>query len=156
MIASYTWGQDSARLGAYYCQNDSRANIEEVALRNLAAMNNVSYEYLQSQHVASHLWNWYEGEDSVGAFAIFGPDEFSTVMPALMKPGAHGRLHFGGEALSSGHAWIIGAVNSAYRTVAEVLAVERMEDKLVEMVEMWGIIDEVDMGWYSNAFSGVI
>jgi monoamine oxidase len=153
MIASYTWGQDSARLGAYFTKDDARKRIVEITLRNLAAMHNLTYEFLQSQYVDSHLWNWYEGEDSVGAFAIFGPGEYSTVLPALMRPAAKGKLHFAGEALSSGHAWIIGAVNSAYRTVAEIFAVEVMDQKLVEMIDMWGLIDEVDMGWYSNIFA---
>ncbi|EQL03614.1 amine oxidase (flavin-containing) [Ophiocordyceps sinensis CO18] len=152
MIASYTWGQDSARLGAYYTHDDARKRIIEITLRNLAAMHNVTYEFLESQYVDSHLWNWYEGQDTVGAFAIFGPSEYSSMLPALMMPAAEGKLHFAGEALSSGHAWIIGAVNSAYRTVAEILAVERMDHKLAEMVDTWGLVNEVDMGWYSNVF----
>ncbi|KAM4061637.1 hypothetical protein HRG_013264 [Hirsutella rhossiliensis] len=118
--------------------------IIEITLRNLAAMHN---------YVDSHLWNWYEGQDTVGAFAIFGPSEYSSMLPALMMPAAEGKLHFAGEALSSGHAWIIEAVNSAYRTVAEVLAVERMDHKLAEMVDTWGLINEVEMGWYSNVFA---
>jgi monoamine oxidase len=153
MIASYTWGQDSARLGAYFTEDDARKHIVEITLQNLAAMHNVTYEFLQSEYVDSHLWNWYEGENTVGAFAIFGPSEYSTILPALMRPGADGKLHFAGEALSSGHAWIIGAVNSAYRAVAEVFAVEGDDGKLREMIDMWGLIDEVDMGWYSNSFA---
>ncbi|SPO07083.1 uncharacterized protein DNG_09777 [Cephalotrichum gorgonifer] len=153
MIASYTWGQDSARLGAYYTEDASRERIIDITIRNLAAMHNVTYEFLLSEYVDAHLWNWYEGEDAVGAFALFGPGEYSTVLPALMAPGAHGRLHFAGEALSSGHGWIIGAVNSAYRTVAETLAVEQLDDKLFELVDKWGLVNEVDMGWYSQAFA---
>ncbi|KFG85439.1 amine oxidase (flavin-containing) [Metarhizium anisopliae] len=149
MIASYTWAQDSARLGAY-CSGDAKQNIVDVALRNLAAMHNVTYDYLRSQYVDSHHWNWYLDENAVGAFALFGPGDLSTTMPDLMQPGAHGRLHFAGDALSSGHAWIIGAVNSAYRTVAEVLAVEKMDGKLAELVDRWGVIEEIDIRWYAN------
>lgn len=70
-------------------------------------------------------------------------------MPYLMQPAWHGHLHFGGEALSSGHAWIIGAINSAYRTVMEILDTEGLEDKADELNLMWGgPIDDVDMGWY--------
>lgn len=86
---------------------------------------------------------------SNGAFAIFSPGEFSTVMPHLMEPTWHGHLHFGGEALSSGHAWIIGAINSAWRTVMEILDTEGLEEKAKELESMWGgPIDDVDMGWY--------
>jgi hypothetical protein len=49
-------------------------------------------------------------------------------MPSLMKPAFNGNVHLGGEALSSGHAWIIGAVNVADRNVMEVLAMEGRVD----------------------------
>ncbi|KAI9846686.1 MAG: hypothetical protein M1837_003741 [Sclerophora amabilis] len=153
MIASYTWGQDSARLGSFYNIPDARDYVVETTLRDLARMNNVTHEFLKEEFVDVHLWDWYGDEFSVGAFAIFSPDQFSTMMPALMHPAHEGKLHFGGEALSSGHAWIIGAVNSAYRTVTEILAVEGMDDKLQQLVETWGYVDEIDMGWYSSAFS---
>ncbi|KAF2673077.1 flavin-containing amine oxidase [Microthyrium microscopicum] len=148
MIASYTWGQDSSRLGSFYNSDDARDYITNVTLRQLAAMNNVTVEFLHAQLVDTHLWDWYAHEYAVGAFAMFGPAEFSTVMPSLMKPAFEGKMHFAGEALSSGHAWIIGAVNSAYRTVMEILAVEKRDDLIKLMVQTWGIIDEVDMGWY--------
>jgi hypothetical protein len=87
----------------------------------------------------------------VGAFDIFGPDQFSSIMPALMTPAQQGHLHFGGDALSSGHACITGAVNSAYRTVADILKTEERKVLLDRLVEMWGTIDEVDMGWYTHS-----
>ena len=151
MIASYTWGQDSARLGAFYDDPTSIEYVLSTTLRDLARLNNVTHEFLLDQFVDYHLWNWYGHEFSVGAFASFSPAQFSTVMPALMQPGYNGKLHFAGEALSSGHGWIIGAVNSAFRSVAEVLAVEGMWSKLDELVDQWGVIDEVDMGWYKKA-----
>ena len=151
MIASYTWGQDSARLGSFYHSDGARDFITNVTLRQLAAMNNVSESFLHDQLVDTHLWDWYAHGWSAGAFAMFGPDEFSTVMPSLLKPAYYGKVHFAGEALSSGHAWIIGAVNSAYRTVLEVLAVEQRNDLVQKMVELWGTIDEVDMGWYVHS-----
>ena len=114
-------------------------------------MNNVSESMLHDELVDTHFFDWYAHPFSAGAFAMFGPDEFSTVMPSLLKPAYHGKVHFAGEALSSGHAWIIGAVNSAYRTVLEVLAVEQRNDFVQRMVELWGTIDEVDMGWYTTS-----
>jgi len=32
--------------------------------------------------------------------------------------------------------------------VYEILSTEGMEEKAREFVQMWGVIDEVDMGWY--------
>ena len=102
-------------------------------------MNNVTYGFLRSQFVDAHEFSWYNSEFSVGAFAIFTPGQFSSLMPALLSPTADGRMHFAGEALSSGHAWIIGALNSAYRAVVEILATERPE-LIVELVEKWGFV----------------
>lgn len=154
MIASYVWGQDSSRLGAHLETPESRERLVEITLQDLAAMNNVTYEFIREQYVDYHAWDWYQDEWSVGAFAIFSPDQFSNVMPALMTPAENGHVHWGGEGLSSGHAWIIGAVNSAYRCVVEILRTEGREDLIAELVEMWGVIDEVDMGWYTTSDVG--
>ncbi|TPX13329.1 uncharacterized protein E0L32_006302 [Thyridium curvatum] len=158
MIASYVWGQDASRLGSYLNphnpttqwpeQPESADTLVELTLRDLAQLNGVTYEFVKEQFVGWHAYDWYGSAYSNGAFAIFGPGEFSSVMPWLMTPAAEGHMHFAGEALSSGHAWIIGAVNSAWRTVYEILCTEGMEDKKKQFIEQWGVIDEVDMGWY--------
>ena len=67
-----------------------------------------------------------------------------------MRPSCNGRLHTAGEATSSGHAWIVGSLNAAYRSVIEVLAVEGRRDLIEEMIRIWGFIDEVDMGWFKS------
>lgn len=41
---------------------------------------------------------------SVGAFAFFGPGEFSSIYKSLTRPAANGHIHFAGEALSVRHA----------------------------------------------------
>jgi hypothetical protein len=71
-------------------------------------------------------------------------------MPALMTPAQEGHLHFGGEVLSSGHAWIIGAVNAAYRNVLQVLKTEKRNDLIETLVQTWGSVNEVDLGWYTS------
>lgn len=167
MIASYTWGQDASRLGAYLnphntpgqnpSQPDSFDHLVKLTLADMALLHNVTFEFLWDQYEDAHAYDWYQSENTVGAFAIFAPGQFSSMMPYLMTPAAKGHMHFGGEALSSGHAWIIGAVNSAYRNVVEILATEQLNDKLDELVAKWGLIDEVDMGWYNwtSQVSGV-
>ncbi|KAL5351985.1 hypothetical protein ACLOAV_003848 [Pseudogymnoascus australis] len=130
MIASYIWGQDSSRLGAYLRTPEARDTIVKVVLHDLAAMNNVTIEFMESEYLDYYAWDWYQNEWSVGAFAIFSAGQYHDVMPSLMVPAENGHLHFGGEALSSGHAWIIGAINSAYRTVLEVLKTEERDDLL--------------------------
>src|ERR1700712_5504723 len=49
MLASYTWGQDSARLGAWYGDSASEEYILNVTLRDLARLNNVTYSFLHDQ-----------------------------------------------------------------------------------------------------------
>ncbi|KAJ5000559.1 putative bifunctional amine oxidase [Colletotrichum sp. SAR 10_66] len=159
MIASYVWGQDSSRLGSYLnphnpttqapFQPESVNTLVDFTLRDLAELNGVSREFILSQYEGYHVYDWYGSAYSNGAFAIFGPGQFSSVLPWLMMPAANGHMHFAGEALSSGHAWIIGAVNSAWRTVYEILSTEGLEDKKKEFIDKWNIIDEVDMGWYN-------
>jgi hypothetical protein len=158
MIASYVWGQDSSRLGSYLnphnpttqapYQPESIETLVNITLRDLAVVNGVSYEFLQSEFEGYHAYDWYGSAYSDGAFAMFSPGQFSSVMPWLMRPAAEGHMHFAGEALSSGHAWIIGAVNSAWRTVYEILCTEGLEEKKKQFIEQWDIIDEVDIGWY--------
>lgn len=159
MIASYVWGQDASRLGAYLnahnptsqAPNQSAGfdHLVTLALDDLASLNNVSSDFLAEQLEGAHAYDWYQSEYSIGAFAIFGPGQFDTMMPYLMTPGWEGHMHWGGEALSSGHAWIIGALNSAYRNVMEILDTEGLEDKKADFVRMWNVTDEVDMGWYN-------
>ncbi|KXH42851.1 L-amino acid oxidase [Colletotrichum simmondsii] len=163
MIASYVWGQDASRLGSYMNPHNEKQQapyqpesidvMVDLTLRNLAELNGVSHEFLLSQFEGYHAYDWYGSAYSNGAFAIFGPGQFSSTLPWLMRPSADGHMHFAGEALSSGHAWIIGAVNSAWRTVFEILCTEGLEDKKKQFVEQWGVIDEVDMGCTSASHS---
>lgn len=39
----------------------------------------------------------------------------------MNTPAAYGRLHFAGEAISVRHAWVEGALDSAWHAVAEML-----------------------------------
>ncbi|KUI69395.1 hypothetical protein VM1G_04950 [Cytospora mali] len=159
MIASYVWAQDAARLGSYLNAHNPAGqapyqpggfdHLVAMTLQDLASLNNVSFDFLSSQLEGAHAYDWYQSEFSVGAFALFGPGQYSSVMPYLMTPAWDGHVHWGGEALSSGHAWIIGALNSAYRNVLEILNTEGLEDLKAEFVRMWNVTDEVDMGWYN-------
>jgi monoamine oxidase len=150
MIASYTWSQDADRLASFYQSADQEEFITHVVLEDMARLHNVSVSFLQDQLVEAHLWDWYSQPYSVGAYALFSPAQFSDVLPPLMRPSCKGRLHTAGEATSSGHAWVVGALNSAYRAVMEVLAVEGRTDLIEKMIEIWGSIDEVDMGWFES------
>ena len=78
-----------------------------------------------------------------GAFAFFGPGEFSTLYATLNRPAVYGRLHFAGEALSTRHAWVVGALDSAWRAVHEILLVTpQWRYKLDEFYKKWGFNEE--------------
>lgn len=159
MIASYVWGQDALRLGGYANAHNPTTqapaiplgedHLVNMTLADLASLHGVTFDFLYSQLEAHHVQDWYQSEYSLGAFAFFGPGQFSTNLPYLLIPAWQGHMHFGGEALSSGHGWIIGALNSAWRNVMEILDTEGLTDKKAQLVSMWGDIDEVDKGWYN-------
>ena len=138
MIASYTWGQDAARLASYLSTPAATEDLVTLTLQNLALLHNVTYDFLREQYVDSYAYSWYNNEYSVGAFPEFAPGQFAGLMPVLMTPSAGGRMHFGGDALSAGHAWIVGALNSAYRCVREILVVEGRNDLVGELERLWG------------------
>lgn len=139
MIASYTWGQDASRLASYLSTPSSTAHLLNLTLSSLALLNNVSAAFLQEQYVSHFAHSWYSSEFSIGAFPEFAPGQFAQLMPELMTPvGKGGRVHLGGDALSAGHAWVVGALNAAYRCVREVLEAEGEEGEVRRLEEMWG------------------
>ncbi|KAG8999539.1 hypothetical protein FRB90_012052 [Tulasnella sp. 427] len=106
-----------------------------------AAIHNVRYKFLKDQYVDHFGWDWQHDEYTQGAFAFFGPGNFSTLYKSLTRPAANGHVHFAGEALSVRHAWVVGALDSAWRAVKEVLWVSH-RDKLVEFERLWGNNEE--------------
>ena len=66
--------------------------------------------------------DWYASEFSVGAFAEFAPGQSGNLMPEMLSPaGKGGRVHFAGDTLSIGHAWIVGGLNSGFRAVQDIV-----------------------------------
>lgn len=151
MIASYALGQDAHRLDAYLnpLEPGGIEALVNLTLSNLASLHGVSFADLWDEFEDYHVQAWYQSEYTVGAFAMFGPGQYSSMMPYLMVPAADGHLHWAGDALSSGHGWIIGAVNSAWRTVMEILDTEGETELMTQFVAMWGNVNEVDKGWYN-------
>ena len=80
-----------------------------------------------------------------GAFAFFGPGKFENVYTSLNSPAAGGLLHFAGEAISTRHAWVEGALDSAWRAVFEMLLQPEYQSYRKKFFENWGINAE----WFS-------
>ena len=68
LMASYCWTSDAQRLGTWFKSGDQTNNkrLKHLVLENLAAVHNVTYEYLESRFLAMHAWDWNHYEFSMG------------------------------------------------------------------------------------------
>jgi monoamine oxidase len=146
IIVSYSWAQDALRFGALAQGHGSEGEslLLQIIIKDLADMHQVDYYGLWSLIEDYKVHDWYADEYSAGAFALFGPGQFSNLYPEVTKP-VGGLLHFAGEAASVHHAWVVGALISAYRTVYEILLHEGMFDLIEKMVSIWGMPDEINV-----------
>jgi hypothetical protein len=79
------------------------------------------------------------------AFAFFNPGQFSKLYPEIVKPAANGNLHICGEAASTHHAWIVGALESAWRGVFEILVKEKRDDLIEELKNKYGVPEDMPL-----------
>jgi len=122
LMASYSWAQDATRMASLVkdypsASTDRDDPIVTLCLQNLAKLfgGPVTYEYLRSKYVAHHAWSWSHDPWTAGAFALFGPGQFENIYKASFTDWlCNGKLLICGEALSVHHAWISGAIDSAY------------------------------------------
>lgn len=68
---------------------------------------------LEQEYVDHHAWDWYRDENMPGAFAYFGPGQYSNMWQEIIKSNSFGQLYLIGEAASSHHAWIVGALEAS-------------------------------------------
>jgi monoamine oxidase len=150
LLASYTWAQDAQRI-ATLIQPDSPAGedtLKELILRDLARLHQrsgITYEFLCKQYMTHHAFDWYHDPYTSGAFALFGPGQFSHLYPFITRPAADGKLHFVGEASSAHHAWIVGALESAERAVMYALLRFGHREDAEKVEEEWGKVGEVEL-----------
>ncbi|KAG9310407.1 hypothetical protein JVU11DRAFT_9546 [Chiua virens] len=140
LIASYSWTTDAERIAAL---NQNRACLKDLVLANLAEAhkhkdNKVTHEYLSSLFKDMHVQDWSRDEFAMGAFPYFCPGDFEEGFTSLVYPAASKRFHFASEAVSIRHAWVAGALNSAWRTVNTYLTVTGQRDKRVDFLKRWG------------------
>ncbi|KAK0119690.1 hypothetical protein ONS95_011126 [Cadophora gregata] len=76
-----------------------------------------------------------EGGEGKSGVAMFAPGQFQRMIQHLSRPCANGNLHFIGEATSTTHAWVLGALNSAWRGVYQFL--QKQESEGEEYQEFW-------------------
>jgi len=148
LIASYTWTSDAERLGALMGTGKQEIDdqLETLVLNNLATIHNVTYDYLKTIFVQLYAWDWTRDVNTMGAFAFFGPGNFQDMYTSLCRPAANDKLHFAGEALSVRHAWVVGALDSAWRAVYEYLY-HTDPLKIPKFIQLWGTNPE----WFTGA-----
>lgn len=152
LLASYTWAQDANRMGslvnAQHCPA-SEDELVDLILRNLARLHqeHITYERIKDAFTGVHnAYSWSHDPTTAGAFALFGPGQFSNMYPYLSRPAAESKFHIVGEAASAHHAWIVGALDSAYAAVYRFLFRFQMRDALAALVKQWGEVEELEAG----------
>jgi hypothetical protein len=81
-----------------------------------------------------HVYNWYHDELTNGAFGFFGPGQYSTLFGRLQRPAAGGKLFFSGEITSIYHGWIVASLNSARRSVYQMLLAQWLQSNPREKI----------------------
>ncbi|KAF5648858.1 amino-acid oxidase [Fusarium sp. NRRL 25303] len=124
LLCSYTWQQDSDRLGCLMSTNkdheqkvaDEQA-LKELLLRDLAILHRNKqmsekdlYTLISKSYVDHHAYSWTEDPNTAGAFAFFRPQQFSSMWNRVIQPS--GDVIIAGEASSPHHAWVVGALES--------------------------------------------
>jgi len=141
MIASYTWSQDAQRVGGLvngYNTVDEKLLIDLV-LGDLAVLHGFdSLDFLHDQLEDYYACDWHSQPFSLGAFALFGPGQFGGIYSSWGQSAAGGRLLFAGEALSEQHAWVEGALESAYWAVYKMLCGAGLTEKIADLKRLWG------------------
>ncbi|KAF5380292.1 hypothetical protein D9757_007910 [Collybiopsis confluens] len=153
LIAAYNGLLDSQRLAVYMKGHNTPQDkiLLQLIMKDLAIVHNKPLDELWEEYVDHYAWDWSSDTFSQGAFAWFGPGQFREVYPHLTMPaGQKQRLFFAGDAVSTCHGWVVGAFNSAWRCVHDMLVAHPelnpnlAEDIIAKFMYEWGDSEEWD------------
>jgi len=153
MIASYNGMQDSQRLGGLMKGRDTPEEkiLLDLVMRDLAAVHKVNVDDLWREYEDYYPWDFHKDQFQLGAFCQFGPGQFKNTYPYLTQPASTDqRLHFAGDATSTFHGWVAGALNSGWRAVMGLLLTHPElnpnpgEDIIAKFKNIWGPSEEWD------------
>ncbi|KIP03625.1 hypothetical protein PHLGIDRAFT_77283 [Phlebiopsis gigantea 11061_1 CR5-6] len=160
LIVSYARALDALALSAM-CDPKSSAELQRRLLEDLVSIHSFNAEgamFLADQWLEAYPYSWSQDPRTMGAFGFFGPAQFQYLYQALTRPAAWGRLHFAGEGMSVRHGWVVGALESSYRAVQEVLFGSWYDKFLTLRDKYHGVHDEFDhyemMGQVSVTLEG--
>ncbi|KAI0894616.1 FAD/NAD(P)-binding domain-containing protein [Annulohypoxylon nitens] len=151
LLASYTWSQDANRMGSLVDQHQppNEDELVELILQNLARLHGRFMKYEQIKELFTgvyHAYSWSHDPTTAGAFALFGPGQFSNLYPYLIRPAADSKFHIVGEAASAHHAWIVGSLESAYTAVYQFLKRFELGQAIKDLKTTWGHVEELETG----------
>ncbi|TEB18099.1 FAD/NAD(P)-binding domain-containing protein [Coprinellus micaceus] len=146
LIASYCWTNDAEKLGNLIGAGVDSL-LDELVFENLATVHGVDVKFIREQHVRTYSWNWNHNAWSGGAFAFFGPGQYEYLYGALNGTAADGRLQWAGELLSVRHAWIVGALDSAWAAVMKYHHISNRSHDLEAFYTQWG----KNLEWFGHS-----
>ncbi|KAG7091713.1 hypothetical protein E1B28_008114 [Marasmius oreades] len=154
LIASYCWSKSLPSFlvlqkdDAYYTAQDARnlgawidglpkesyyeERLRDLILGDLSAIHGIPLADIKREYDCMYAYDWAQNPQTIGAYAFFGPGQFSSLYANLTRPAAGGRLHFAGEAISTCHAWVAGAVESANRVVNQIQPASETLEMILE------------------------
>jgi len=161
LLACYNSAQDAARLGSLF-ENNAAIPPELVysyVIADLAAMHNKAEEELRILTEDYHVYNWYGDPLTRGSWSAFGPGQYSSFFGRIQRPQANGRLFLVGDSTSIYPGWIVGSLNSAYRSVRQIILVElwrAAHDGNVEVMEyLFNLLEFLELHWGANQFEPI-
>lgn len=135
---------------------EDESMVVDLVLNNLADIHGIPRDKIDEvmgprSSIKSKTLSWSNEPHARGAFAFFAPGQFGdpnnngfSMFASLKVPANNGRLHFAGEATSVHHAWVAGAINSAWRAVFNALG-RRNEALRKELMVNWPAPNEEDV-----------
>ncbi|CAM1507624.1 Fc.00g072650.m01.CDS01 [Cosmosporella sp. VM-42] len=154
LLASYTWSQDATRVGSLVGKEEKERELVDLVLRDLAKLHakHISYECIKKAYTGDYnVFSWTHDPFTSGAFALFGPGQFSHLYPLLSLPAADGKFHIVGEAASVHHAWVVGSLDSAVAAVHRFLRRFELKKHLHLLRERWNDPEEIEAGAHGTA-----
>jgi monoamine oxidase len=143
VLQVYSWAEDARRMGAL--SDEERVNECLKGIAYLYPDADVFGEFAgYKDETTTKTWFW-DKHAGGGAFALYAPSQFKNIYPTLLTPEFNGCLNFAGECCSTHHGWIVGALDSAYNAVYNILQQIGDEEKIRQMQATWGMLTAPDI-----------
>ncbi len=143
VLQVYCWAQDADRMGAMTDEERVNECLKGIAyLYPEVTIDDVFAGY--EPEVTTKTWFWNNHANGA-AFALFAPGQFNNLYPTLLTPEFNGHLNLAGECCSVHHGWIVGALDSAYNAVTNILKHAGATEQLEQLEKTWGGLSTPDI-----------